>query len=259
MAEVTIHRSLSDDGVIEITDDGDIRSLYFGNDAKQSAMSLSSPLELVLSYTETMMLALLFQPQPRNCLLIGLGGGSIAKFLHHHYPTMQIDAIELRADVAKLAHAYFQLPQSPRINILLGDVCDYFRSNELATYDLIMVDAFNHDGMPDDLKGNEFFDACRRHLSQHGIMTVNLWANKEDHFQQTLELIEDTFSGHVLTLPVIERGNAITFAANQESVFKFKDKGRIKQLETKLDLPLGKHLRQLRKHNRWRKLSALFL
>jgi len=259
MAEVTIHRSLNDDGVIEITDDGDIRSLYFGNDAKQSSMLLSAPHELLLTYTEAMMVALLFQSQPRNCLIIGLGGGSIAKFLHYHYPNLQIDAIELRPNVAKVAHAYFMLPDTPQINILIGNACDYLRTGRLATYDLILIDAFNHDGLPEELKKIEFFEYCQAQLTPQGVMAINLWTNKEDHFQETMEFIDEAFSNRVLTLPVEERGNAIAFAANQESIFRLKDKKHAKQLEEQLGLPFNKYLRQLKKYNRWRRLSALFL
>ena len=91
-----IHRSQDSRGVIEVVDDGCTRSLHFGNAVRQSAMDLNRPEYLVLTYTRAMMSCLLFKPTPCKVLLIGLGGGSLAKFLLHHIPNCTIDAVELR-------------------------------------------------------------------------------------------------------------------------------------------------------------------
>lgn len=259
MTEVTVHRSSTDEGIIEITDDGDIRSLYFGSDAKQSSMQLSAPNNLELTYTQTMMLALAFQSQPQNGLLIGLGGGSIAKFLHHHYPDIKIDAVELRPDVIKLAHAYFCLPECNRINTIIGDGYQFLSQDIEQRYDLIQVDAFNHNGIADEVKRDLFFHHCQEKLSGNGVLAVNLWTERRDHFSQTLAMIEAAFEGVVLSMPVTDRGNTIIFAANHKDVFKTGSSKDINQLEQRLGLELNPKLRQLKKHNRWRRLSALFV
>ncbi|HEY0720688.1 MAG TPA: spermidine synthase, partial [Gammaproteobacteria bacterium] len=80
-----VHRTQDEWGPIEVVDDMLHRSLHFGTEPKQSSMLLSDPLALVLSYTRAMTTALLFVPQVRRVLLIGLGGGSLAKFFLHHF------------------------------------------------------------------------------------------------------------------------------------------------------------------------------
>ena len=40
---LVVHQSQSDDGIIEVVDDGDIRSLHFGTFPRQSCMSMQTP------------------------------------------------------------------------------------------------------------------------------------------------------------------------------------------------------------------------
>ena len=63
-----------------ILERADSRVLFFTPDAVQSAMSTDDPCELLCTYTRKMMSFLLLVPEPQHVLMIGLGGGSIAKF-----------------------------------------------------------------------------------------------------------------------------------------------------------------------------------
>ena len=110
-----------EEGVIEVVDDLDTRALYFGTSARQSAMSREEPHRLVLSYTRAMLSGLLFTRQPRSALVLGLGGGSLPRFLMHVFPTCRIDVVERRAKVVQVAHDYFHLARSPRLRT---HVCD---------------------------------------------------------------------------------------------------------------------------------------
>ena len=71
---------------VEVSEQGGIRSLHLGSDTVQSSMKLDDPYELVLSYTRAMMAFLLFRPRPEHVLMIGLGGGSLPKFVHSICP-----------------------------------------------------------------------------------------------------------------------------------------------------------------------------
>ena len=63
-----------------------VRSLHIGSDTIQSAMRLARPNDLELAYTRSMMAFLLFTERPARVLMIGLGGGSLAKFIYHRMP-----------------------------------------------------------------------------------------------------------------------------------------------------------------------------
>lgn len=156
-----IYQAASDEGIIEVVDIGDKRNLHFGTYPRQSSMCLESPHSLELSYTRAMMAGLLFHPKPRNICVIGLGGGSLVKFLLHHFDDCQIDVIEYRQDVIDVAKRYFSVPQNdPRLRIHHGDgyqfVSDQFFSNG-AFYDLLLVDAYDHLGMSASIEGQAFF------------------------------------------------------------------------------------------------------
>src|SRR5512132_3183095 len=67
------------------------QSLYFSIEEVQSRMQLQHPDALDLRYTRTMMGFLRFLPAPRAIAMIGLGGGSLAKFCHRYLPKARID------------------------------------------------------------------------------------------------------------------------------------------------------------------------
>ena len=85
--------NLNFDAPFVVNVDG-VRSLHFTMGEVQSSMRTDRPDELELDYTRTMMGFLLLNPQPRAIAMIGLGGGSLAKFCHRHLPSARITAVE---------------------------------------------------------------------------------------------------------------------------------------------------------------------
>ena len=100
----------SADSSVTIAEEAGVRSLHIGGLAIQSAMRLSAPDALELHYTRAMMSFLLFQPQPADVLMIGLGGGSLAKFIHRRLPTTRVTVVEIRPEIVSAARTYFSLP-----------------------------------------------------------------------------------------------------------------------------------------------------
>ena len=66
---------------VEVSEQSGVRYLHFGSEWVQGAMRISKPNALELAYTRDFMLALLLRPEAKRFLLIGLGAGSIAKFI----------------------------------------------------------------------------------------------------------------------------------------------------------------------------------
>ena len=65
-----------------------------GVEAVQSRVNLAQPQTLMSPYAHGMFASYLYQPQPRRVLIVGLGGGAMVRFLTHHEPQVQIDAVE---------------------------------------------------------------------------------------------------------------------------------------------------------------------
>lgn len=202
-------------GLMEVVDDRDLRSLHFGTKEKQSAMSLTSHHQLVLSYTRAMMAGLLFVEKPQSVLNVGLGGGSLPKFLMHIYPEIAVDVVEIREKVVQLAHDYFYLPRDARLNIFICDVKSYFRTAKSKYYDLILLDVYTRDGLSDTVKSFSFMDGCRSHLNPGGLLIANLWSEPEKIYKKVLYNLFKCFKSQVLVLPVPDRSNHIAIAINQ--------------------------------------------
>ena len=247
-----IHRSQDSHGIIEVVDDGYTRSMHFGNAIRQSAMDLSRPEYLVLTYTRAMMSSLLFEPSPYRVLLIGLGGGSLAKFILHHFPQCSIDAVEHRELVVKLARGYFSLPEEHRLRIHVADGAEFAQHRALSSpgnYDLILVDAYNDAGMDDNMAEQLFLQACHILLSADGLLAINLWGRDEPRYSRAQRTLQRCFAAEPLLLPAEGTTNIIAMAlrrANYKKPLKAM-KARAKLLEDRTGVELVRFSRTLSK------------
>jgi spermidine synthase len=253
---LVVHQAQSDDGVIEVVDHGDTRSLHFGTFPRQSSMSLRTPYTLELSYTEAMMACLILNSSPEKILVVGLGGGSLVKFLLHHFPRCQIDVVEYRQDVIEVAQRYFGVPTNdPRLTIHHGDgylfVQDCYYQAE-SDYDLLLVDAYDHVGMSASVGIQAFFDACAGILSRQGVMSINLWGSEHALFNQTMSRINHSFEGRTMILPVKNKGNVIGLATMQpiNNAALKKRQPAIELQELQLNIDLVKSLQALTRQHR---------
>ncbi|MBL1319761.1 MAG: spermidine synthase [Methylophaga sp.] len=253
---VVVHQAQSDDGMIEVVDLGDTRSMHFGTLPRQSSMSLQTPHTLELTYTQAMMACLIINPNPKRILVVGLGGGSLIKFLLYHFPECHIDVIEYRQDVIDAAQTYFNVPKNdPRITIhhddgyLFVQQC-YFQDD--AQYDLLLVDAYDHIGMAASVGVQAFFDACAGLLSSTGVMSINLWGSDHHLFNQSMTRINNSFDGRTMVLPVENKGNVIGLAMMQTvtQAYLKRIKPIVEQQEVQFNIDLTRSLQELTRQNR---------
>jgi spermidine synthase len=254
-----IHTCHDPYGQMAIFDREGMRSLYFDSGACQSSLRLSDPTALVLAYTQSMLAGLLFRPLPQRILLIGLGGGALARFLHHHLPSTQIVCVETRAVVVELAHAYFGLPVSSRLRIQIGEGADYMRVAKEREFDMILIDAFDSAGVHSSVCTPEFHADCRRSLRPGGVLAINLWNTPEAPCKQQLDAIKAGFAGQILRLPVEQRANLIALGLDQQQTRQTLKQlcTTAQQLTDQLGIDFGKYLRKLQHCNRAELRSGL--
>jgi spermidine synthase len=205
---------------IEISEQAGVRSLHFGSDWVQGAMRIARPFALELDYTREMMACLLLRPErdwPRRVLLIGLGAGSLTKFLYRHRPQARLTVVEIDAAVVAAARQFFKLPEDPvRIHIEIGDGADYVARTK-GTFDLILVDGFDENARCGRLDTAPFYLDCKSRLSGEGLLVANLLSRRRD-FSRSVARIEEAFDGRALAFPSCDSGNAIVIAAVGEAV-----------------------------------------
>jgi spermidine synthase len=204
---------------ILISEDAGVRYLHFGSEWIQGAMRVRRPNALELDYTRDMMAGLLLHeaPWPRSALLIGLGAGSLAKFIYHQYPKTKITVIEIDPQIELVAHLHFKLPDDPsRLHVVIGDGAEYMLASG-KQFDYILVDGFDknaHAGVLDTLP---FYQACRARLSSSGLLAVNLLSHNKG-CQASARRIDKAFDGRSLLFPACIGGNTIAFATAGEVI-----------------------------------------
>ncbi|KVT54094.1 hypothetical protein [Burkholderia ubonensis] len=147
-------------------------SLHFDHFATQSFMSLRHPDKLTLDYTCAMMGFLLLQPAPKHICMIGLGGGSLAKFCYRNLPEAAIDAVEISPEVIALRDVFRIPPDDARFKVVCADGADYVMLEDVRT-DVILLDAFVTEGIASRCADVAFFDACRGRLTDAGVLVIN--------------------------------------------------------------------------------------
>lgn len=240
-----------DGGPLEVIDRDGIRSLYFGTRACQSSMTLGDPTALTLGYTRTMLAALLFQPTPCRILLIGLGGGSLARFLLHHLADAQLDCVEIRPAVVQLAQQYFSLPEHEHLKIHIGDGATFLAACPENRYDLILVDAFDSTGAHPSVCTSEFHRNARRALAPNGVLSINLWIISRTPYAALLRTLAAGFAGQILRLPVEQRSNLIALGLDKprsrQELNQLRETAQRLALRYGLDFP--KQLRSIQHYN----------
>jgi spermidine synthase len=205
---------------IEVSESAGVRYLHFSADWIQGAMRISRPNALELAYTQEMMAGLLLRdpPWPRNALLIGLGAGSLVKFIYHKLPGTKITVVEIDPQVEIIARLHFKLPEdSLRLRVAIGDGARFMlRDGE--HYDYILVDGFDKSGKAGVLDTQPFYQACRARLAAEGLLSVNLLGRNRG-LAASKGRIAAAFDGQAVVFPSSGgSGNAIALARGGESV-----------------------------------------
>jgi len=208
-----IARAMGQIDSVEVAEIDGVRSLYLGSDTIQSSMRLSQPDALELAYARGMMMFMLFANAPakhdkQKALILGLGGGSLAKFLYRFMPHMHTTVLEINPSVIEIARQHFYLPDDDeRLQVIAGDGIEYLRQQQ-ASYDVLMLDAYDRHGVAPEMVSQDFFDQCAQALTARGILAVNLWGS-DRHFDIYYQRISQSFAGRSLMLRTGRPGNII--------------------------------------------------
>lgn len=197
-----------------LVEDLQCRALYFAADGcTQSEMYLDDPITLANEYCRKMMGFVVVQPRPKRVLMIGLGGGSLVKFCYCHLPTSRMTVAEIDADVIALRSNFYIPPDDERLRVVNQDGAIYIehmvRSDERT--DVILVDAYDQNGLATAVRQRSFLDNARRVLSPHGIFVMNLVADDAD-CQRQIALIRSVFGNPTIVIEALWGGNLLVFA-----------------------------------------------
>jgi len=144
-----------------------------GYDYTESIANLADFDDLPVRYTQVMTVGVVYPPEIKKVLMIGLGGGSISSYLGRFLPDVQIDTVEVDPGVIAAAKKYFGIIETPRVRYLEGDG-RVFLNRRKETYDLILLDAFQGGYVPFHLLTKEFYALLKQRLAPGGAAAFNV-------------------------------------------------------------------------------------
>jgi len=233
---------------IAVSDERGYRTLHVGGEAIQSTMRIADPWALALDYTRCMMSFLLFHAEPREVLMIGLGGGSLAKFFHRNFRKTRVRVVELDERVVIAARTHFALPpDDARLAVEIGDGAEALAPE---CCDVLVVDAYHDEEHVPQLASTEFYDAAYLALAEQGVMVVN-FMDDDRLLDQYLKRMEAAFGGRVLAMKALYDPNVLAFALKGfDSRISWETlRQRAQQLESRYDLPFPRYVSRLRGMN----------
>ncbi|GEB69342.1 Spermidine synthase [Pseudoalteromonas carrageenovora] len=193
----------------------DLRCLKFNtksSQTSQSCMYKNDPDKLVFNYTKLTFASLLVTDDPKNVLVIGLGGGTLSNVIHELYPAAKIHNVEIDPAVLKVARDYFNFIETDNVTSSVQDGRIFIKRAAIKKqkYDWIILDAFNGDYIPEHLLTKEFFEEVQSVLADGGVIAANTFSSSKlyEHESATYHAV----FGDFINVSRANRSNRIILA-----------------------------------------------
>jgi spermidine synthase len=222
-----------------------VRQLHFTQAATQSAMLIDDPYALIVDYARKMMSFLLFNADPKYILMIGLGGGSLAKFCYRHLPQAKITVVEINGEVIAMRDKFFVPQNDDRFSVVHDDGANFIERLE-ESVDVMLVDAFDADGIAPSLADSNFFPRAAKQLTPKGIFVMNL-LGEGGGYVENIRAIRTAFKRNILLVPVMSGENVLLFAFKRpppQSISR-KLEGVARRLQSQLELDFPRYLQRI--------------
>ena len=167
---------------IFVTQDGDERCMLFRYPrpfGRESCKLLQEPSKLIFDYTKMMLAGLYLNPNPKRILITGEGGGTIPTALQQMFPDAQIDLVEIDKAVDSVARAYFDFKPGPKTRVTISDGRVFVKrvAAQKPNYDLVLLDAFDADYIPEHMLTREFLQEVKADMAPGGVIVANTFSD----------------------------------------------------------------------------------
>jgi len=167
---------------IFVTQDGDERCMLFRYPrpfGRESCKLLHEPNKLIFDYTQMMLAGLYLNPNPKRILITGEGGGTVPTALQEMFPDAQIDLVELDKSVDTVARSYFEFKPGPKMKVTISDGRVFVKRvmAQKPNYDLVLLDAFDADYIPEHMLTREFLQEVKSAMAPGGVIVANTFSN----------------------------------------------------------------------------------
>jgi spermidine synthase len=177
-----IHQERSLYRNILVTEDSTRRCMRFTitdrSGQNQSCRDLNDHDKLVFPYAKMVLSSLMVQDNPQRILILGLGGGTLIHTFNQLFPAAEIISIEIDEAVVRVAKDYFDFVEDARNKVERIDGRVYVKRAGLRgeKFDLVILDAFNGEYIPEHLMSQEFLEEVKLLLPERGVVVANTFS-----------------------------------------------------------------------------------
>ena len=158
-----------------------------------------------------------------DILILGMGSGTYASQCEEYFDNVNIEGAEIDDKITMLAKKYFDMPDNVAVTTYDGRA---YLSAIDKKFDVIMVDAYQDITIPFQMSSQEFFNIVKEHLTDDGVMVVNM--NMKGHREGDInEHLADTISSvfdNVYTVDVDYYTNRELFASSGDKMISNLEK-----------------------------------
>ncbi len=215
--EKVIYKTQTQYNDIEVIDNelNERKMVFLPENGVQSIIDKNNPNKLVSDY------AILtfnqidnFIKNPKRALFIGMGGAVMPRHFADKYPNCSIEIIEIDECIPSIAEHFFYFKESEKIKVIIDDGYDYVNKSQ-KKYDIIFMDVYNSEDIPEKFLNTDFFTSTKNLLNQNGILTVNLANFNQLNTDSNLTLIESIYKT-TLYFITEDNTNYVTFSIKEK-------------------------------------------
>lgn len=204
---------------ILVTEDSERRCLRFTITREigqnQSCRYLRDPQRLVFPYAKMVLSSLLVKGEAERILILGLGGGTLVEVYQALFPDAEIVISEIDPAVVRVAKEYFVFEETDKIRVDESDGRVFVKRALLRKeqFDLVILDAFNGEYIPEHLMTREFLQEVKGLLPPDGMVVANTFSTSRLYDSESATYL--SVFGELLNIRMSGTGNRVLIASMQ--------------------------------------------
>ncbi|MDX1693811.1 MAG: hypothetical protein R3208_08590 [Ketobacteraceae bacterium] len=193
---------------MEVRENSEYRWMVGSDGVIHGVMDKKDPFTPVTSYLQAMLTALALHPNAKSLLSLGLGCGSLERYLAQAFPHIGITTVEVSQARIDQVMSHFSLPE--KVVLVTENAVDYVE-NCAGDFDVIFCDIFGSIENPCQNQSERFYENCMQSLTRNGVFVINFTSTQYEPLVDTLVKVRKHFKATGL-LEVPGHSNVIVFA-----------------------------------------------
>lgn len=191
-----IYSAKSDfNGQIEVIQVGETRKVKVGG--IDQSLNWDAPNTKRLVWGRVVEVIKLNEPNLKNILVMGLGGGTVQHLLSQEFPGLYMISVDIDPVMEQIAREYFDLDKIPNHRVIIDDACRVVIEPESFgilkhSLQVAFVDIYVGDKFPDLGNSGNFLAALKNLVIAGGLIVINriYTENHQDDVNSFIEFVE---------------------------------------------------------------------